>query len=115
MTTDYQRLCGMLGLARRAGRLTIGTEQVCLAMAERPAERPALVLISHTASAATKKKVTVKGAYYGVPVRQIPISTDELGHLIGKSTSPASVAVRDVHMAAQIERLLGSVTSATKG
>ncbi len=115
MTYDTRHLSGMLGLARRAGRLTIGTDQVCAAMAKTGEARPVLILISYTASDLTKKKVTVKSAYYDIPIREIMIDTKELGRLLGKATTPATIAVHDAGFAREIERSDGSVTIATKG
>ncbi len=116
MTTDVRHMSGMLGLARRAGKLIIGTDQVCTAMAKTGEGRVRLVLISYTASDLTKKKVTVKCAFYDIPVREIMIDTQELGRLLGKTTTPAVVAVTDEHFAQKITSCAqGSVTIATKG
>ena len=70
---NRQRLCGMLGFAMRAGRLVLGTEQVCVAMARSGDKRPRLVLISHEASANTKKKLTTKGEFYGIQTTTIDL------------------------------------------
>ncbi len=97
-----KRLRGMLGFAMKAGDLIIGTELVCLAMAkEKP---PKLVLVSCSASDATKKKITTKGAYYGIPVEEIEIEQEELGHLLGKTTTPAALAVTDSRFAEEIDK-----------
>lgn len=103
MTTDPERrIRGMLGFAMRAGALVIGTETVCLAMAKE--KSPKLVLVSTSASAATKKKIVTKGAYYGIPVQEIDIELQELGHLLGKTTTPAVVAVMDTRFAEEIDK-----------
>lgn len=115
MTDGRTHICGMLGFARRAGKLTIGTESVCLAMAKRGAMRPYLILVSHAASDGTKKKVATKGDYYGLPVRELPLDTEEIGHLLGKTTTPATLAVHDAHIAEELMRSTCPVTIATKG
>ena len=115
MTYDVRHISGMLGLARRAGKLTNGTDQVCAAMAKKGAARRYLILVSYTASELTIKKVTVKSEFYGIPIRQIMIDTQELGRILGKTTTPAAVAVHDEHFAEEIARSEGSVTIATKG
>ncbi len=115
MTDNRQHVCGMLGFARRAGKLAVGTDMVCLSMAKKGAARPYLVLVSCAASALTKKKITVKGEYYGIPVRELPLTTAEIGHLLGKATTPATLAVFDEHLAAELLRSTGPVTIATKG
>lgn len=96
----------MLGFAMRAGKLVIGTDQVCHAMAKGSAALPRLVLVSESASDATKKKVTTKAAYYGIPASQLPIATEELGRLLGKTYAPAAVMVTDERFIREIEAAL---------
>ena len=96
------KLRGMLGLAMRAGRVTVGTEQVCLAM---PTGRVNLVVVSEGASAATKKKVLTKSDFYGITAITVDIDTEELGRLIGKTHTPACVAITDENFAKQIKLL----------
>lgn len=98
------RLLGMLGLCRRAGKLVLGTELVCLAMAER--KKPCLVLVCAEASENTRKKVRTKSEYYCLPCREAPLSPETLGQAVGKSGSIAAVAVTDENMAAAVARLL---------
>lgn len=94
------RIRGMLGLAMRAGKVIIGTEQVCLALPRRGRVR--LVMVSAGASDATKKKVTVKCAFYGVESIEVEMDTNELGSLLGKTYAPACVAVTDDGFAREI-------------
>ncbi len=98
-----QRLLGMLGFAMRAGKIIIGTEQICKAMAKKPT--PLLVLISQNASDATKKKLGTKCEFYGIKSLEIGINTDELGALLGKTYTPAAVALCDEGFAKEIEKL----------
>ena len=104
---DRQRLCGMLGFAMRAGRLVIGTDPVCTAMAKSGRSRPRLVLVSDMASDNTKKKLTTKGEFYRIQTVTIPLDTDALGHLLGKTYTPACVGVCDDAFAEQIRIALG--------
>lgn len=103
-----RRLYGMLGFAMRAGRLVIGTESVCKAMAKRGNERVRLVLIALDASDGTKKKLLTKAEFYGVDAIEINIDQSELGRLLGKLYAPATVAVTDDHFAEEIRRAAGS-------
>lgn len=96
-----QRLYGMLGFAMRAGKLIIGTELVCRAM---PGGRVKLVLVSASASAATKKKLFVKSGFYGISAIEVDIDTVSLGNLLGKSYSPAAIAVTDSGFAEEIKK-----------
>ena len=77
MTTDkVQRISGMIGFARRAGKTVIGTELVCRAM---PKGEVKLIVISNSASDSTKKKLTVKSAFYGISWVLAEIDTERLG------------------------------------
>ena len=89
----------MLGFARRAGKTVIGTEQICIAM---PKGKIRLVVISGAASDATKKKLSVKSDFYTIPWVEAEIDTECLGHLLGKASAVAAVAVTDEGFAEEI-------------
>ena len=91
----------MLGFAMRAGKLVIGTDQICKSMAHGGVK---LVVISSDASDNTKKKLTVKSDYYGVSVVEAQIDAERLGSLLGKTYAPAAVAVTDDGFAAEIKK-----------
>ena len=101
---ESQRLRGMLGFAMRAGKLLIGTEIVCKAMAN-PKSGLKLAIVSSEASDGTKKKISTKCEFYGLKMVQIKMSTDDLGSLLGKTYSPACVGVTDAGFAAEIEKI----------
>ena len=109
------RLRGMLGFAMRAGKLVLGTEQVCLAMAKAKTGRgPKLVLIAKGCSSATHKKLATKADFYHIPYDTLPIDGATLGELLGKISLTVTVAVMDDGFAKQIRlRLeeLGTLTS----
>ena len=91
----------MLGFAMRAGKIIIGTEQICSSM---PNGKAKLVVISDSASAATKKKLLTKSEYYGIPAIEVDIDTERLGRILGKTYSPAAVAVADTGFAEEIKK-----------
>ena len=102
MTTDkVQRISGMIGFARRAGKTVIGTELVCRAMAKGEVK---LVVISSTASDSTKKKLTVKSAFYGISWVLIEIDTERLGALVGKGGAVAAIAITDQMFADEVAK-----------
>lgn len=105
---NEMRLRGMLGFAMRAGKLIIGTESVCRAMAK---GTPKLVVISKTASDATRKKLTVKSDFYGIPYKELPLEAEELGRLIGKTFAPMALAVTDEGFAAEISKAADPATT----
>ena len=99
------KFSGMLGLAMRAGRLIIGTEQVCLALAK---GRVRLCIVSASASDGTKKKLRTKCEFYGVEMITPDIEIGELGRVLGKTYAPACVGVADENFAAALLRLAES-------
>ena len=100
-TKETQRICGMIGFARRAGKTVIGTDHVCRAM---PTGSIRLVVIAGDASQATKKKLTVKSEFYGIPSVEANIDTARLGNILGKGGAVATVAITDDRFAEEIKK-----------
>ena len=98
---ETQRIRGMIGFARRAGKTVIGTEMICRAM---PGGNIRLVIISSGASSATKKKLTVKSEFYGITSVEADIDTARLGNILGKSGAVAAVAITDDRFAEEIKK-----------
>ncbi len=99
-TAVTERFIGMLGLARRAGKTVLGTDMICEKM--RAKKKPVLVLVSHTASDATRDRLTKKCVFYNIPSLLVEISTEELGRLMGKAGALAAVAVTDEGFAREL-------------
>ena len=99
------RLVGMLGFAMRAGKIMIGCDLVCSEIRRRGG-KVRLALVSSSASDATKKKINSKCEFYGTEIREIAIDSDELGRMLGKTFSPAVVAVCDDGFAREIKRAI---------
>lgn len=101
------RLLGMIGLAKRAGRLICGTDAVLSAVSS--AKKPQLVIASDDISERTKKQLSDKCAHYGVKLLTIPVGRDALASAIGKKNSFVSAAaVTDGSFAEQISFLANS-------
>ena len=98
-----KRALGMLGLAMKAGKVVIGTEQVIAFLQK---GRLKLVLLSGTASEGTQKKIRFKSEFYKTPVCVLDLDTDELGNLLGKTYSPAVVGITDENFSNAITKLL---------
>ena len=107
MEINETRLLGMLGFAMRAGKLIIGTESVCRAMAK---GLPKLVLVSLAASEGTKKKLTVKCEFYGIPYKMLPMEAERLGKQLGKTFAPMAIAVTDSGFSEEIVKALNPKT-----
>lgn len=106
MAINETRLFGMLGFAMRAGKLIIGTESVCRAMAK---GSPKLVLVSLSASEGTKKKLTVKSEFYGIPHEMLSASPEKIGALLGKTYAPMALAVTDSGFSEEIKKALNPI------
>ena len=106
MVDGRERLYGMLGFAMRAGRVIIGTDLVCASMSKHGRAKPMLVLISHDASEATKKKVTTKSDFYSIETLEIDVGGDKLGSLLGKTYAPVVLGITDGRFAEEIKRAL---------
>lgn len=87
---------GMLGLARRAGKLAYGDELVRQLCADHKAR---CVLVAADAGESTAKKAALYAARANVPCITLPYGKDELGAAIGKNGC-AVCAVSDIGMAA---------------
>ena len=95
----------MLGLAMRAGRLVLGTELIRSALPRQGKGAVELVVVSETASDSTKETLKKKCAFYGVRIIEVAIDMAELGRMLGKTYTPAAVAVTDGGLAREIARL----------
>jgi ribosomal protein L7Ae-like RNA K-turn-binding protein len=100
---DIKRVLGMLGLAMKAGKVVIGTEQVISFLQKR---RVRLILVSGSASDGTKKKMLHKCEFYKARMVELDIETDELGRLLGKTYTPAVVGITDENFARTILKLI---------
>lgn len=94
----------MLGFAMRAGRVTVGTEQVFALMAKKGSRGVALLCYAADASDGAKKKIRTKSDFYGVKAIELPLTADEIGRLLGKTYAPVALAITDARFADEIDR-----------
>ena len=92
-TVKPNKLTGMIGLCRKAGKVVCGTPLVCLALREK--RKPCLVPLPSQAGASTEQKVRYKCEYYRVPLCTLPLTTEELATSVGKGGEMACVAITD--------------------
>lgn len=102
-TDKTKRILGLLGLCRRAGKVVMGTSLSCLAMAAKTP--PALAVVSKEASSNTRKRMTTKSEYYGIPLLVLEASPSEIGAALGKQSEIAAVAVMDANIAKELIRI----------
>ena len=98
-----KRALGMLGLAMKAGKVVIGTEQVIAYLQKNKLKS---VLLSGTSSEGTQKKIRFKCEFYKTPLSVLDIDTDELGRMLGKTYGPAVVGITDENFSNVISKLL---------
>ena len=89
MPIDHDAFYSMLGIAMRAGALTLGTDGVLGAIAAKSA---ALVLVDESASENTKKKFRDSCAFYGAAL--YVTATDRLGFAVGKPGRMCAAVVK---------------------
>lgn len=86
-------LLGAIGLCRKAGKLIVGTDAVCLSLREK--KKPCGVLAAADVSENTAKRLRDKCESYRVPLYRIEESGEALAAAIGKGAKTAAVAVTD--------------------
>lgn len=95
------RLTGMIGLARRAGRLTYGFDAVAQDIS---AGKAKAALLSEDASQRTAKKIKDIGSRFNVRVVVLPVSKISLGNAIGRDDT-AVIAITERAFADKILEL----------
>lgn len=96
------KLCGLLGLCRRSGRLTMGFDAV---VALQKSKR-VLVLIAADASPRTAKEVRFRMPT--CPLHVLPLSKEELSAVLGLQKPVACVATDDDGFITALLPLLGN-------
>ena len=86
-----QKLLSTIGLCARAGGLVFGTPMVCQAMQKKTGVLA--VLEASDTSPNTHGRLSSKCDYYHVPHYRIPVTTEELGRCIGKTSAVAAVGI----------------------
>lgn len=83
------KLCGLLGMCRRSGRLVTGFDAVVALKGE----RGALLMTAADASQRTVKELLFRAD--AVPVYRLPLSKDEVARAIGSQKPVAVLATAD--------------------
>ncbi len=113
MRENEKKALGYLGLAARAGRVSVGVPLCCEALRKRANDKksaPVVLLFASDASGATKKRITDKAAYYGVPLVALSLDCAALAVAVGKrGGSVAAVLVNEPSLALAIGALYETV------
>ena len=95
----------LLGLAARAGRVTVGSPLTCEAL--KRSGRPCAVLLASDASANTAKRITDRTDYYNVPLFRLTVDGESLAVTVGKrGAGVAVVGITEPSLAAAVCREL---------
>ncbi len=103
---NEKKLLSALGLCMRAGKVIVGVPMITDAMRRGGRGAPVLVLEAADSSEATHKKITDKTTYYKVRTVRLKCDGATLASALGKTSSPAAVAVTDTQMCRMIEKYI---------
>lgn len=93
----------LLGIAFRAGKCSLGEDQVLRDVRSGKAK---LVLLANDTGHQTKKKLTDKSKFYKVPLIIVEEDRETLSNAIGKSHNVA-IAILDAGFAKKLKSLIG--------
>ncbi len=96
------RLVSLIGMARRAGFLTFGSDATITAVQK---NKTSIALIASNASERTKKQLSDKCISHSVKLVRLPLTCDELAAAAGKLPPLAVVSVTDAGLAGAIGEL----------
>jgi ribosomal protein L7Ae-like RNA K-turn-binding protein len=99
-----EKLLHLLGIARRAGRLALGSEAVLDALRKR---KPALVLLASDLSQRTASNISSSAQQAGIPTRGIRSNMNEIEAALGRRTGV--IAVNDMGFAKKLLALIAEI------
>lgn len=97
-----EKIFGMLGLARRAGKLIYGSDAAVNAVRSGKAKA---VILAADASGRTKKLIRNKCASFETPLFEVEAGCEELGKKLGKS-GISVLGISDINFAKAIINLI---------
>lgn len=99
---NLKQLRFSIGLARKAGKVVVGTDMVCDGIRKK---KIVLALCAEDVSDNTKKKISDCCSYYKVRLSFCSMTKDELGNAIGKPFA-ACIGITDANLSELISRNL---------
>jgi len=78
---DIQKISSNLGLAKKAGRTVLGTDQICDALKNKR-KSVAAVFMASGVSENTKKRLSDRCAFYQCPLHFLDMDTVSLWHCL---------------------------------
>lgn len=102
-----KKFAGLLGIAKKAGRVIAGTNLVTDAIRSGSASKcPFGVFLALDVSDNTRKRIANCCTYYEVPLYNIPLTVVEVGDAIGKSGSTSAVGITDAGLCDALAKLI---------
>ncbi len=99
---NEEKLVGLLGMCRRAGRLTVGFDAV-VALCR---EKQVLLMLSADASPRTERQLSFQAGE--TPVYRLPLDREQTAHAVGSSKPIAVLATTDPGFIRALSSLLTS-------
>ena len=106
---NQHKICGMVGLCKKAGKLITGTDLVLDAVRSGK-RKPTAVLLANDASGNTEKKVSNCCSHYGALLIRLPLSGEELAKCTGKTGVIAAAAMTDEGFTKALLALLSTMS-----
>lgn len=101
------KLAGLLGIARRAGHISIGFDAVAAML---KSGRARLVLMANDSSQKTQKELRYIEQEHSCPIHTLPATKSELAAALGLEKPVAAVAIDDRGFAAAMLKHVGTDT-----
>ena len=100
--TTTEQLLFTIGLARKAGKVSVGTDMVCDDIRKKKVH---IVIYASDVSANTEKRISDCCNYYNVSCHKCTVTKEDLGIAIGKSFA-ACIGITDENLSKLISRNL---------
>jgi ribosomal protein L7Ae-like RNA K-turn-binding protein len=104
---SLDKLGGMLGLARKAGKLTFGTDRITDNIRSK---QPYIILMASDISANTRKRIENCCKYYKTEYGDLNMTMNILSRYIGQSSAVSAVSITDKSFTAAILAIINSTT-----
>lgn len=98
------RIAGLLGMARRAGKLTAGFDAVASLVSGGTA---AAVMVAADLSEKTEKELRFAARNHPIPLLRLPLTKEEIGGALGLRKPVGVLALEDRGFAASLQKLTG--------
>ncbi len=106
MTDEKIKVISLIGIAKKAGKIISGTEQVIEKVRAKEKNGIKLLLCSADASGNTIKRILNASSFYGIPCYTLWIDKAELARIIGRQSLTSVVGITDEGFSkAMMERL----------